>query len=235
MALAVGLYLLDSALLLYADEGVLAAAGARRWRLGFGSAILLMGRGLYLPAPLAPHRPLFRLHWSVPRREGAAAPGDWTDRRVLLAPLAPLVWGVALGLFVLLPLGLYTRLGDAALIGALALIYASILAAIVWLVRARVRTGLSRLRLARLAFESLVCPPLALNLVRKLSAEPTVAEDLVCAARRLLSPEEWAAARREFVARLEDEIGLEADDDTPRARVLRHYRDDLLAEPEAAR
>lgn len=235
MALAVGLYLFDSAQLLYADEGVLAAAGRGRWRLGFGSAVLILGRGLYLPALLAPHRPTFRLRWGVPRREGASAPGDWTDRRHLLAPLAPLVWGAALGLFVLLPLGLYTRLGDAALIGALALTYASILAAIVWLVRARRRAGLAWLRVARLAFESLVCPPLAINLVRKLSAEPAAAEDLVCAARRLLSPEDWAAARREFIARLEDEIGLEADEETPRARVLRRYRDDLLAEPEAAR
>jgi hypothetical protein len=233
MALAVGLYLFDSALLLYADEGVLAAAGAGRWRLGFGSAVLLLGRGLYLPQPLAPHRPLFRLRWSVPRRAGAADPGDWTARRALLAPLAPLVWGAALGLFVLLPLGLYTRLGDAALLGALGLTYASILAAIAWLVHARRRAGLSWLRVARLAFESLVCPPLALNLVRKLSAEPHVAEDLVCAARRLLPPGAWPEARRAFVARVEDEIGLEADEDTPRARALRCYRDELLAEPEA--
>jgi hypothetical protein len=227
MALAASLYAWDSAQLLYANEGLLAPRGRDGWALRLGSTLRLAGRELYVPSPLTLHRPLFRLAWGFE----APAGGDpgWSERRGAYRPLAPLVWAMAVALFVLLPLGLFSRLGEAMLIAALAMLYASILAALAWTALRARSLGIAPRRLAALAFELLVCPPFALNLVRRLSLEVPVGEDLVAAARRLQGGDGWPASRVRFAARLEDAL-LDEGEGSPRAAALGRYRSLLLAE-----
>ena len=222
---AAALYLVDSVLLLYFDEGVLTLAGRRGWRVRFATDKLhVMGRGVFLPNPLLPHRPLFRLAWRFPTPRGQASP-HWAARRALFRPLAPAVWGMAAGLFVLLPLGLF-RLGDAAVLVAALLFYMSLLVGLAWCAFNRARLGLTPGRFAVLAFECLVCPPFALNLVRKISSAMPILEDLVRAARALQAPQDWDAARREFVARLDEEIEAEVEG-SARLPVLMQSRREL--------
>lgn len=227
MALAAALYVWDSALLLYANEGLLTPRGRDGWALELGSTLRLAGRELYLPSPLTLHRPLFRLAWSF-EAPAAGDPG-WSARRAAFRPLAPLVWGMAAALFVLLPLGLFSRFGEPMLIAALALLYLDILAALAWAALRRTRLGIAPKRLAALAFELLVCPPFALNLVRRLSLEIPIGEDLIAAARRLQGADEWQASRALFAARLDDAL-LDESEDSPRAAALGRYRNLLLAE-----
>jgi hypothetical protein len=226
---AVGLYLYDSALLLYFDEGILTPAGRGRWRVKFATDKLrLMGKGLFLPNPLALHRPLFRLSWRFPSPP-SRVDAQWMARRSLFRPLAPAVWAMTLALFVLLPLGLF-RLGHQALLLAGVLLYASIAAALLWTGLHRARLGLSAGRFAALAFESLACPPFALNLVRRISSAMPIDEDLVRVARALQAPQDWQAARGEFVARLDLEIDCE-EEGSARLPVLMQSRRELLECP----
>lgn len=227
MACAVALYLYDSSLLLYANEGIVTTRGGSGWRVAFGSGIELRGKDLFVPAPLFPHRPVFRLTWDVAAAGRGAADAGWTAQRALLKPLALPIWGMAAALFALLPLGLFTRLGDRMLLAALVVLYASVLAALGWLAFTRARIHLAPRRLAHLAFEALVCPPFALNLARKISAEVPVEEDLVSAARRLLPAEDWAVARGAFLARADEEIEL-GQDDAARVAALQRFRRRLL-------
>lgn len=233
MACAVALYLVDSSMLLYGNEGIVTTRGRSGWRVAFGSGIELRGRDLHVPAPLFPHRPVFRLTWDFAAAQRGAAEAGWTALRAHLKPLTLPIWGTATGLFVLLPLGLFTRLGDGMLVAALVVLYASVLAALAWLAFARARLNLKPRRLAQLAFEALVCPPFALNLARKLSAEVPIGEDLVSAARRLLPAQDWAQARDAFLARVDEEMAL-AQDDAARLVVLQRARRRLLDGAEAA-
>jgi hypothetical protein len=229
MAGAAGLYLYDSALLLYFDEGILAPASRGRWRVLFGSdRFRLMGRGLFIPNPLLPHRPLFRLARRFPS-SGRAVDAHWPARRALFQPLAPALWAIGAALFVVLPLGLF-RLGEPALLVAAVMLYGSIAAALVWTGVNRGRLGLSRRRVAALAFESLACPPFALNLVRRISAAMPIDEDLVRAARALQTPRDWDAARLEFIARLDEEIDAE-EEGSARLPVLVRSRRELAECP----
>jgi hypothetical protein len=232
MACALGLYLVDSSLLLYGNEGIVTTRGRTGWQVAFGSGIQLRGKELFVPSPLLPHRPVFRLTWSFAQGKGDGDPG-WTAQRALLRPLAPFIWGMAGALFLLLPLGLYTRLGDRMLLAALVLLYANLVAALAWLAFMRARVKLTPRRLARLGFEALICPPFGLNLVRKISAETAIGEDLVCAARRLLGAEDWEIARDAFIARLDEEMQQEAED-PDRVFELQRYRQQLLGEAGSA-
>jgi hypothetical protein len=68
------------------------------------------------------------------------------------------------------------------------------------------RANPSNHRFAALAFESLICSPCALNLIRKTSQAVNVQEDLFNACRRLQLTDEWVATRTKLMARLDEEI-----------------------------
>lgn len=229
MAFAVLLYLYDSAQLLHFNEGILSPAGRKGWRVRFGSDnTRLRGKELYVPNPFAPHRPLFRLAWDL-QGGTAAIDEDWNARKALFRPLVPLVWGMAVGAFVLLPLGLFTRLGDAMVLAAIAVLYLNIVAALAWLGWRRQRFGLAGRRYVALAAESLLCSPFALNLIRKLALQMPAREDLLDAARRLQTPADWDAFRLKCVGRLDERIEDE-DPDSQRLASLREQRSALAAE-----
>jgi hypothetical protein len=225
MALAIGLYLYDSALLLYSNEGVLIARRAG-WSVRFASAFRLARKELFLPSPLSPHRPLFRLAWNA---RSAAVDTEWSGRARLYRPLAAPVAGMALALYVMLPLGLFSFLGDRLILAALAVLYLNIVVALIWLTYRRSALGLTLRRLGALAFEALICPPFALNIVRKLSCDTPVAEDLADAARRLQSAADWNRTRAQLLNKVGQQL-QEEDESSPRGVALRAYSQSLLHE-----
>lgn len=209
--LAVGLYLHDSLLLLNVNEAMLirgprgpwmAAFGSRRWRLG--------GREPFLPNPFAPHRQTYRLMWRMDA-EPDAAPAAPTAFDASIARLAPFVWSSWTALFVLLPLGLFTRAGPVASIAAAGILYVGNIAALVMVRRSRDALGLTGPQFRLLAFECLACPPYAVNLVRRLSRMRYVSEDFAAAAQRLLTGAALATAKAECLARIDEEIELETE------------------------
>jgi hypothetical protein len=66
--------------------------------------------------------------------------------------------------------------------------------------------GLTGRKFVGLCFECLVCPPLAINLVRRLSLDLCSSADLLDASAKLLAPEDWANAKQKFAQRLEDQM-----------------------------
>ncbi len=227
MLAIVGLYVYDSTLLLYCNEGVLLPKGKNDWAVNFGSGnVGVLGKELYVPSPLLFHRPLFRLSWEF---EGNTLTEMVDLPRHEFAALAPMVWSIALALFVLLPLGFFTRLGDSALLPALLLIFGNIVFSLVWVWLNRAKFNLSNKKFASLAFESLICPPFALNIVRHLSLNIPVSEDLVSAAHRLQQAESWNQTRLTLLARLDSEIDSE-EPETERLRLLLVHRQALAIE-----
>jgi hypothetical protein len=229
MAAVIGLYLYDSALLLYSNEGVLTATRASRWRAALGFANMqILGKRIFIPNPLLPHCATFRLAWGVEGHESSHEE-TWPDLNCMFDPIAPLIWFMAIALFVLLPLGLFTRLGERMLLSALGVLYINIVTALFWLWRNRASCQLTGRQWLGLAFEALACSPLALNLVRKISARMTLREDFLHAAPRLLSAVDWNATRLEIVARLNEEIENE-EDASERRTILELQRQALQQE-----
>jgi len=230
VASMLGLYLYDSVQLLYSDEGVLAATLGGRWSLHFGAEhYTLRGKQPLLPNPLLPHRPVFLMHWKqqVPAENGVVPAQRWTPPP--FGPykvLAPLIWLMALALFGLVPAGLFTRYGNAAIAAGILIFYVSALFALTFIWFKRRALQLSARQVGALAFESLTCPPFALNLTRHISWTAHPAEDLIFASRRLLRQEDWCAALPTIIKRVENAILCE-DDATPRAQALIDYQTTL--------
>ncbi|MTW12200.1 hypothetical protein GM658_16465 [Pseudoduganella eburnea] len=225
------LYLYDSAQLLYSNEGVLAATLGGRWSLHFGAEhYTLRGKQPFIPNPLLPHRPVFLLHWKQQLPAAKGAPQRWTPPP--LGPykvLAPLVWLMALALFGLIPAGLFTRYGNSAVAAGILLFYASALLAlaVVWFKRHALQ--LSPRQVGALAFESLTCPPFALNLIRHISWNVRPTEDLVSASRRLLRKDNWSVTLPAVIKRIDNALAYE-DEGTPRAQTLTEFQASLTRE-----
>lgn len=163
------MYLYDSALLLYHDE---IAFETRRGGIVAGGLVLALGgRLLFVPNPLTPHRPLYRLSWLATAPEaggGAASLRRLAGRLSVLAPWC--LWLLAL-FFIGLPACLWLSGTNAALLAWLVAMYVSILAALGIAATQRRRLALTNRQLWSLARDALLCPPFALNLLRKISLE----------------------------------------------------------------
>lgn len=231
MVAIIGLYLYDSAQLLYCNEAVLIPRRQGAWIIDFGSENLsVIGKELYISNPFLIHRPLFRLSWKFESSDEVVEP--WEPPHGIFAPLGLLVWNMAIALFIFLPLGLFTRLGDLILLPALLLLFSSILVALAWIWFHRTTFHLSTKRFAELAFESIICPPFAINLLRHVAMAIPVREDLVSAGRRLQNSSDWSQTRSQLIMRLANEIEFE-DTESDRYRLLQERRRQLANEGES--
>ncbi len=215
MLLAAALYLVDSFWLLAGNEAVLFRGWRGRWQAGFGAMRWrLAGREPYLPNPFMPHRPQFRLAWRIDGAEprGHAAPPLFVPPE--LARFAPFVCAAGLALFGLLPLALFAKLGNGFTLAAIVLLYTINIAALLqlWWLRGALR--LSKAQVSQLVFECLVCPPFAVNLVRRLCMKLRHDEDFVTAATRVMRPADLDAAHAECLMRVDEQIENEPEAST---------------------
>ena len=164
---AMAFYLADSFVLLYADQ-LLVEQTAGSWWPRRGSAMLLAGRRPFLPNPFAPQRPL--LTFSLEQLLGSQ-PAQDDELRPLLEAIGPLrvLVLVLLVLFGSMPVLLYVAGTGAAFLCWLGCVYAVVLlmAGVLW--RRRRALGISPGTAAKLGFECIVCSPLAINLVRRVT------------------------------------------------------------------
>ena len=159
----IAFYVQDAMLLLYHDEVVFERRGGA-WRAA-APGPQWSGRFLFVPSLLAPWRPLLRASAST-------AAVDAASFQPMLKALRPLQAGVAvLGVLLLVgvPALLWRYPHPLALLALLVAIYATTLLLAVPIWRSRATFGMERSAAAWLAFESVACPPHAINLVRKLS------------------------------------------------------------------
>lgn len=229
----VGLYLYDSAVLLASNEVILSPRQSGRWVVMFGAdSFQLRGKEPFMPNPLLPHHPIFRLSWNVEGLVGPCRP--WSPPCTEYGVLVPYVWLMFLALFFVIPLGLFSNYGHGAIAAGIALFYLCAIAALIvaWIKRADF--GLSQRRFASLALECLTCPPFAVNLIRHLSLGVRPREDFLVMIDQCLAPSERDAALSKVISRVRNEIDWE-EEGSPRSRSLNAHLQFLCTESNTCR
>lgn len=218
MALAVGLYVYDSCVLLHGNEGVLVRRGGRRWAVSLGLVhARICGKNLFVPNLLAVHQPVLRMAWQFDKAGKPQA--GWADPVPAFRALGYASLWLGMVLFLLFPAVLFLYLRDSSLVAVLVLLYLSIGASLLLVYRQRQAHGLGRKQFWAMCFECLVCPPLAVNLVRRLSLDRCPHHDLVVLSDRLLDADDRRLAYGLFVSRLEDQLMLLDEASEPALRV----------------
>jgi hypothetical protein len=227
MALVIGLYLQDTLILLYDNEAVLEDIGAHGYRIRFGARTFqLAGRNPFLPNPVTPWRLVFRLAWHVQRLPEPPPPAGVVNPESVRAAMRVASWGllpIAVGLFAGLPLCLYFDAGWTLFLSLVGVMYAAAAFVLACLWRRRAQLTLRTGSLAALTFESLVCLPCALNVVRKASTRIHIAEDLLEIARPRVSAAQLRNATDQIVRRIDEEIEA-AEAGSPEWDALTAYR-----------
>ncbi|MET0935210.1 MAG: hypothetical protein ABWX83_04430 [Luteibacter sp.] len=220
LAGVVGMYVYDAVLLLYHNEVVFFERRDGSWSFATGSEFELAGRHVYLPALLAPQRPVLRLRWS-----SLQAPSPVSSVRGLrawrigVAASSVPVTVVAL-VFAVMPVVLATNV--LVLLGWMIVLYAAITLAVVRAWQLRKVTGMGGKAFSGMASDALLCAPYAMNLVRKQGARAAERFDLFTTAQRLLAGEERARLAGALRGKLQRQMDLE-DTDSARHAQLASY------------
>ncbi len=189
-----GFFLYDSALLLYANEALMSLKKGK-WRIHYGSTYFtIFGKSVFVANPFDLHRPLFRLAWYKSSIDGSPT-DDLTAISQQLSRLAPLIILSAITQFVLLPLVLLFGLNLHNLIITAIIIYLCNALPLVAVLRNRDQFGMTHKQAAALTVECLLCPPITLNVIRRLSLARSLKDDLSVVSRSLLTVDEWEKVR----------------------------------------
>lgn len=215
-------YLHDAARLLHFDELIV----SRRWRGWDVSADALLevrGRFLWLPSAWRPMQPQFRagwLHADDDRVAGSNTASDTAndtggDLNAFVRPLWPIRIGcmlVGICLLVALPVILLGGRDPVQLLAVLATSYTLTLAMLLIVLRRRDALGWTTRQWAGLAGETLLCPPYAINLFRRLCQQRSLRGDPLDFAARTLDRPRQQRLRRDIERRL-SLLGLVDDQD----------------------
>jgi hypothetical protein len=169
---AIGLYIFDSSMLMYANEMVLVRK-ASEWQIVLpGGRWELMRKHPYVPNPFTPHHGLIRATW-YPRAENGEGYEGYDKAGLLemeaaLRPVQALTLSLLALLLVGLPCALLVVRTQSAFLIALAFIYFNIIFMLAIVFSRRRDFRLANTAFAKLAFDSLACAPLAINMVRRL-------------------------------------------------------------------
>lgn len=222
-AAVVLIFLIDGVLLLHVNEAVVERG--RRVRIAFGSSQpWVAGRRVLMLAPWWPFTSAWRVTWRVRDTldppEGANAARARIDAlHAQLARLSP--WVALSGLLVIVatPVTLIVATTPVFVLVAL-LAWLSVWLLIVRLAMLRRALGLGWGTYALVAFECVVCPPVAPNLIRKLSLKLSPADDLAA----FLDAPTRAAAHAHMAADLDARLVFHEPGSDTFERV-RAYRD----------
>ena len=222
---ALAFYLQDSCSLLYADELMLERVGGG-WRVHSGAAMLVAGRRPFVPNPLAPHRPLMRVSLQQLLGDGPAERNDLAHYLNALAPFKAASTALLLLFVPTLPMVLYLFGTGVELLCWLAAVYLAVARIGATLFQRRRVLQLSVRDCAGLAFECACCPPLAINIVRKL----TLRADAMTLARcpAIVNARSHPSLLMAAGERIEEML-RRWDSETPQAQTLLRYREKLLA------
>jgi hypothetical protein len=221
------LYLYDCIVPVYRNEVV-----ARRLPSGFGVTFprnsATFGKRLLIRLPLAaPFYPAYRLVWSPYPPEDVTPPKAWAETfrardAALCSRLFPGTLFLMLSVLLLMPLGLYF-LPILYVLALLPFLYLFLFFQLYQLARFCADYPLPREKFWLLAVESLLCPPCAINLVRKVSLQLPVAADLVVFAETLLPPEARQTVIRGVADRIEENLLFAEDMDAPQVKQAQDY------------
>lgn len=224
---ALALYLFDSTQWLYANELIFLHDGGK-WRCARIPAVLLSGRRVFLPNPLAPATPQFKVRWSESDQRNEQEAMEELDRFFrALRPVQYLV-NTLLVILLVLPVEMLLYGTGVELLAVMALFYLVILAALVFIHSRRRELQLTGRAFAALCFDALACAPFAINLVRKLALRRSLAGNPIAFAAEAFEPPALAGLVDTVTARVNEDQLREASH-SPRWEMLEAYKQKLNA------
>ncbi len=174
-----GFYLFDSAMLLYTNELVFVENNGKWIFSSPQKNAQILKKFLYLPNPFRPDKHIFSLYWSASEPiKTKTDKGDIQKLFLALKPLRYMTCFLLVLLFFGLPLLVFILGTGAMLLLLIEAIYLTILLMLIHVYLFKDMLKLSDKTFAKLAFDSLICAPFALNLLRKITLQHSLGDPI---------------------------------------------------------
>ena len=193
-----------------------------------GTDFLVSGRRVYLPNPLAAATPQFKVRWSQSDQRNERRIQRELDRFFrALRPVQYLV-NTLLVILLVLPVELLLYGTGVELLMVMALFYLVILIALVFIYFRRDELRLTGRAFAALCFDALACAPFAINLVRKVALQRSLAGNPIAFAVEAFEPPALVSLVDAVTARVKEDQ-LREESHSPRWEVLEAYQQKMNA------
>ncbi len=227
MLLVIGLYVYESSTLVFCNQALMGAGWKTGWDVRFGnSSLSFMGKEICIPPLLRPWSPQFIGTWQFEAevKSRKAVLTEWSPDLQKYKALTPFVIWMIVAAFVVLPLGLFSSLGEPWILLACAMLYLGVIGLLIYLWIKRQTFKLTTKVFAGIAIEYLICAPFALNIIRRLSMLEVISEDIESIARRMQTPKQWALTSIQMLSRLDDQIAFETKNSARSTRLTNHRK-----------
>lgn len=217
-------YLYDSATLAFSNE-LFFIESFGKWSASFPSERLrVLGKLLLIPNPATPFNLLFVATWNETDGVTSVKSNDMANLLANTTYLRVSVIILMMMMLILFPLVTYKfGLGIIALV-LLLLIYLTIIVMLCYLYIKKEFYGLSKKKFIALAFESIACPPFALNMLRKLSLKCPFQQDPIKFAVKKLDADGFNTFKKKLIEKLSEQLDWENEEASPRSLYLTKYR-----------
>jgi hypothetical protein len=223
----VGFYLYDSSMLLYSNEMVYLEKNYKWSFASPGNNWGILGKILYIPNPVRPDIVMLRVYWTESQHTFI---GNMEENRraleTLINEVRPIQYMV-LVLFVLLSLGLSIALfkygGGAFLLIIFGMVYVTIALILAYTFWKKDVLQLTMRKWLFLVFESLLCPPFALNILRKITLNHTISCEPILLAENVFEKDVFNRLVDFVTLRIDQQLEYLANDH-PRFNPLHTYR-----------
>ncbi|QER38380.1 hypothetical protein F2A31_01110 [Acinetobacter suaedae] len=190
-----GFYIYDSAHLYFYNEfNIQKGLGSAFKSQLISRQLNIFHKYLFIPNLLFSHQLLFKCAWKIKDPDPTIHPHDIIHLKNISQSLKPLQW-VNIFAFVLtlaiLPFFIAFKAGYLALAIILVIIYSLNLLSILFVIVNRKKLQLSWLKIMQLLLDALLCPPFALNLLRKISLNYHTKTDGILLAAQILDPQQY--------------------------------------------
>ncbi|MCH7335787.1 hypothetical protein [Acinetobacter sp. NIPH 2699] len=191
----VGFYIYDSAHLYFYNEfNIQKGLGSAFKSQLISRQLNVFRKYLLIPNLLFSHQLLFKCAWKIKDPAPSIHTNDITHLKNISQTLKPLQW-VNILVFILtiavLPFLIVFKAGYLALAIILVVIYILNLISILFVMVKRKKLLLSWFKIMQLLLDALLCPPFALNLLRKISLNYHAKTDGILLASQILDPQQY--------------------------------------------
>ncbi len=224
----IGFYIYDSTLLLFSNELVFVESFGKwkayipsdRWRL--------MGKFLFLPNPLFAFNLMFKTILFEKNGYSNLDAKGINKLKTTLSFIRITIILLMILFFIILPLALFKLgIGNATLV-VVCCIYLTIINMLFYSFIKRVDLGINNKVFAVIAFETLACPPLAINLIRRISLHNIDCINPINFAAENLEKETYNELVENLIEKLNERLEFQEDETSPRSVELIKYREQLL-------
>ena len=216
-------YFYETSILIFENEALLSYSGKNNWIVKSArNGLSFGGKYLFIPNFFMLHRPIYRLNWDLIDLN-LDLPADFEKNKLFFSDLNFVVYGSAISIFFFLPVGLFLKQNNSTLLLILCNIYLNSSIAIYLLYKNSKKLNIDSKVIRKLAIECFLCPPVTMNLIRRLSLNKPVGITSLNAAYNFSDEFSWPSLKIQLNYDVDEALNMSTNVDMDKIMISKQF------------